>query len=348
MPYLEKPSPENSYAKTHAALLVSSYKRFTGKDLLPDEIASGDIPRVLFEAHFGLVSHNTDSVPVFNYGNQTALTAFELEWKSLYTFQCRSIERYRHGRVLFAGDAAHLVPILGVRGLTSGIDDAGNLAWKLAAVIQGIGGDRLLDSYSEERVFAAHENISQARKSTLFMTPPSRGHTLMRDAALSLAVAHEFARPLVNPRQTTAIVFPTSIINTPDTLGGDRPPVGATLPTCPVEWRDGNRTQACHLLDHVRLRPTIVQFGDHRAALAEASSGHAVDVVTLLDRPDPAFDGPCLIDNWQRARAVLGASGPDEGILVRPDGHIAARWTSPDVGFIRDALRRALGLEAST
>jgi len=80
MPCLEKPSPENSYAKTHAALLVSSYKRFTGKDLLPDEIASGDVPRVLFEAHFGLVSHNIDPEPVFNYGNQTALTAFELEW----------------------------------------------------------------------------------------------------------------------------------------------------------------------------------------------------------------------------------------------------------------------------
>ena len=249
--------------------------------------------------------------------------------------------------MLFAGDAAHLVPIFGVRGLNSGIDDAGNLAWKLAAVIQGTGGDRLLDSYSEERVFAAHENISQARKSTLFMTPPSRGHTLLRDAALSLAVKHEFARPLVNPRQTTAIVFPASIINTPTGLDLPGPPAGATLPTCPVEWRDGNGSGQGFLLDHVKLLPTLIQFGDHRSLLAKASAGQGVDIVTVLDRADAAFDGFCLVDSQGRARAVLGAESPDAGFLVRPDGHIAARWDTPDPDFISRALLRSLGLEAA-
>lgn len=271
---------------------------------------------------------------------------YELVWMSLYKAHCLTLDSYRHGRVLFAGDAAHLVPIFGVRGLNSGIDDAGNLAWKLAAVIQGIGGDRLLDSYSEERVFAAHENISQARKSTLFMTPPSRGHTLLRDAALSLAVKHEFAKPLVNPRQTTAIVFPTSIINTHADPHLPGPPAGATLPTCPVEWRDGNGSGKGFLLDHVKLRPTLIQFGDHRSLLASAAAGHGVDIVTVLDRADPAFDGFCLVDSQGRARAVLGAESPDAGFLVRPDGHIAARWDSPDPEFITMALLRSLGLEA--
>ena len=270
---------------------------------------------------------------------------YELVWMSLYKAHCLTLDSYRHGRVLFAGDAAHLVPIFGVRGLNSGIDDAGNLAWKLAAVIQGTGGDRLLDSYSEERVFAAHENIRQARKSTLFMTPPSRGHTLLRDAALSLAVKHDFARPLVNPRQTTAIVFPTSVINTPTAPQVPGPPSGATLPTCPVEWRDGNGSGKGFLLDHVKLLPTLIQFGDHRTLLAEAATGHAVDIVTVLDRPDPAFEGFCLVDAQGRARAVLGADSADAGLLVRPDGHIAARWDAPDRDVVRAALLRSLGLE---
>uniref|UniRef100_UPI0022EA4171 FAD-dependent monooxygenase n=1 Tax=Falsiroseomonas oryzae TaxID=2766473 RepID=UPI0022EA4171 len=177
---------------------------------------------------------------------------YDLIWISLYRAHTLTLPRYRAGRVLFAGDAAHLVPIFGVRGLNSGIDDAGNLAWKLAAVVKGEGGEALLDSYSEERVYAAHENIRQSRKSTLFMTPPSNGFALMRDAALSLAVSHDFARPLVNPRQTTAITFPESRLQTPDDARWTAGPVpGATLPNLPLPGGG-------HLLDHLRHRPLLL------------------------------------------------------------------------------------------
>ncbi len=94
-------------------------------------------------------------------------------WISIYNAKCLTLDRYRHGRVLFAGDAAHLVPIFGVRGLNSGLDDAGNLAWKLALVIQGQAHDELLDSYSAERVHATRENIAYGAKSTEFMAPPT-------------------------------------------------------------------------------------------------------------------------------------------------------------------------------
>ena len=233
---------------------------------------------------------------------------YDLVWTSLYKAHCLTLDRYRHGpqgRILFAGDAAHLVPIFGVRGLNSGVDDSGNLAWKLAAVIQGWGGDSLLDSYSDERVFAAHENIAQARKSTLFMTPPSAGFRLLREAALSLAVGHDFARTLVNPRQTTAIVFPTSVLNTPEHeawAGGAT--VGATLPTCPVEIRDGNRTAAGYLLDLAGLRPTVFQFGDHGEAVAAHLNGHAVDIVTILAAQDAAVAGAHIVDSTDRARGA--------------------------------------------
>lgn len=232
---------------------------------------------------------------------------WDLIWHSLYKAHCLSLPAYRQGRVLFAGDAAHLVPIFGVRGLNSGIDDAANLAWKLAAVLQGWGGDPLLDSYSSERVYATAENIAQAGKSTLFMTPPSRGYALMRDAALGLAVSEAFAKPLVNPRQTTAITFPDSPLSTPDEdawTGGPVP--GATLPNLPF----GNG----HLLDHLGLKP-LVLGGD-----------------LALERDSEAA---------RRLDAPAGA-----GYLIRPDGHVAARWKQMTPAKVAAAMARALGRAA--
>ena len=112
--------------------------------------------------------------------------------------------------MLFAGDAAHLVPIFGVRGLNSGLDDAGNLAWKLALVIGGRSAAALLDSYSSERVHAARQNIAYGAKSTEFMAPPHHGFKLMREAALRLASESEAVRSLdqsapVDARSTTRI-----------------------------------------------------------------------------------------------------------------------------------------------
>ncbi|MBD5633892.1 MAG: FAD-dependent monooxygenase, partial [Candidatus Eremiobacteraeota bacterium] len=184
---------------------------------------------------------------------------YRLIWHSLYKAHAVSLERYRHGRVLFAGDAAHLVPIFGVRGLNSGVDDAFNLAWKLANVLERRSEDRLLESYSSERVFAARENIRQSRKSTLFMTPPTRGFELLRDAALALAVDAPFARGLVDPRQTSAIAFPDSPLSTEDAgdwgAGTARP--GATLPQVRIE-RSG---EPGHLLDALGTRPLALVYG---------------------------------------------------------------------------------------
>jgi 3-(3-hydroxy-phenyl)propionate hydroxylase len=272
---------------------------------------------------------------------------YELVWSSLYKAHCLTLDSYRHGNVLFAGDAAHLVPIFGVRGLNSGIDDAANLAWKLAAVIENRGGDALLDSYSDERVFAAQENIRQARKSTLFMTPPSAGFTLMREAALSLAVAHSFARPLLNPRQTSAITFPDSPLSTPDReTWPNGIAVGATLPTCKVTLRRGNARRSGHLLDAMGRDATALLFvgpaglasGDDRA-LAAASERWKLEIVLVAANgaAHPRFTS--VEDSAGRAAALLsGAEGV--GYLVRPDGHVAARWQQFDPTRLETALAR--------
>ena len=107
-------------------------------------------------------------------------------------------------------------PSLACAGSIQGSDDAGNLAWKLAAVMRGEAADSLLDSYSIERVHAARENIRYGAKSTEFMAPPNYGFRLMREAALRLALENDSVRSLVNPRQTTAIEYVDSPLNIAD------------------------------------------------------------------------------------------------------------------------------------
>jgi len=120
------------------------------------------------------------------------------------------LDDYRHGRVFFIGDAAHIVPIFGVRGLNNGLADAENLGWKLAAVLNGEAGEALLDSYSPERRGATLDVFANATKSTRFMTPPTRGWRLAREAALSLSLKHEFPRDLANPRQMQPYTYSES------------------------------------------------------------------------------------------------------------------------------------------
>src|SRR5207253_4713902 len=94
---------------------------------------------------------------------------FELEWASVYTFSCLRMDSFQHGRVFFAGDSAHGVSPFGARGANSGVQDAENLAWKLACVLQGRAPEALLDSYGAEREYAADENILNSTRATDFI-----------------------------------------------------------------------------------------------------------------------------------------------------------------------------------
>ncbi|MEZ5728763.1 MAG: FAD-dependent monooxygenase [Burkholderiaceae bacterium] len=119
---------------------------------------------------------------------------------TVYTANTLTLPDHRAGRVLFAGDAAHILPIFGVRGANTGFQDAENLAWKLALVESGAADVRLLDSYSHERVNAAREICAEGGRSTRFMSPPSAGYRLLRDATLSLVLSQDWPKDLLHWR----------------------------------------------------------------------------------------------------------------------------------------------------
>jgi 3-(3-hydroxy-phenyl)propionate hydroxylase len=258
---------------------------------------------------------------------------FDLEWASVYTFRCRRIERFRHGRVIFAGDSAHQVSPFGARGGNSGVQDADNLAWKLAAVLAGRAPEALLDSYDAERVPAADENILNSTRSTDFITPKSDAARAYRDAVLELAAQHEFARPLVNSgRLSRPSTYAGSPLNGDAGWDGGAVP-GAPAPDAPV-LQDGRPDWLLrHLGDGFRL----IVFGPPDPALvASLPAGLAAVFVTAGETPGALFDHAGMAA--ARFAAPHGAA-----VLIRPDQHVAARLVAPDPDAVRAALDRALG-----
>lgn len=264
-----------------------------------------------------------------------------VEWVSIYTFQARRLERFRHGRVLFAGDAAHQVSPFGARGGNSGIQDAENLAWKLAYVIQGKAPDRLLDSYDAERGEAAEENILLTSRSTRFLTPKTPAERVFRDAVLGLAGEHPFARTLVNSgRLSTATVHRRSPLNGPG-RGAAGIPVGGPCPNLSLSEQGGK-----HLLDQLGRRFQLLCFAGRSGVPAGLDTLQDIEpIVVTRGRSEAAHGAHTLEDTSGRLHEVFAA---DDGCcyLLRPDQHVAAAWDRFDPAAIKAAHRRALGLEA--
>jgi 3-(3-hydroxy-phenyl)propionate hydroxylase len=282
-------------------------------------------------------------------------------WTGIYKANALTLERYRSGRVLFAGDAAHLVPIFGVRGANSGIDDADNLAWKLAFVIKGLAAEQLLDTYSDERVAAAHENLSYGTKSTEFMAPPSFAFELMRNAVLGLAVRHAGVRSLINPRQTSAITYQASPLNAALDASAefDAGPVpGAVLAEVPLTiiGETGPKTSRDgYLTDLVQPTFTAFCFTDDGSVPADLrmlgesmrQRGIPLRVIPLAGMAGVAPDGLHGRDSTGRLFAMYGARHGTL-YLVRPDGHVLARWRRGTAANAAAAIERTLCLHSAT
>lgn len=256
---------------------------------------------------------------------------FELEWVSVYRFACRRMDNFRHGRVIFAGDAAHQVSPFGARGANTGVQDIDNLAWKLQLVLDGKAPDSLIDTYGEERQYVADVNLQHSTRATDFITPKSKTSRAMRDAVLSLARDYEFARPLVNSgRLSTATNYDNSRLSTPDGSAFNAPFAipGAFCPDAPVQSQ-GNAED--YLLNHLGKGFVALIFDKHAHEKAFEVGG--IEVVPLIVGRDIEDKDGLL---GQRYDAQAGTV-----YLIRPDQHIAARWRSFDERLIANAVKRA-------
>lgn len=292
------------------------------------------------ESHLRMIGERDDWAPI---------------WISLYKANALTLETYRQGRLLLAGDAAHLVPIFGVRGANSAFEDADNLAWKLALVLKGVAGDDLLDSYSAERVYAARENLLQGMKSTEFMSPPSFGFDLMRTAVLGLATEHTFVRPLINPRQTQAICYTQSSINGPSVgefAAGPGP--GCVAHECPLTLVGNAGPRDAHLTELIEPRFSTLCFTEKGvippglAALEQTLQAAGIPFrVVALARDRPTHDSSVIgWDHTGRLFRMYGAT-PGTVYLVRPDGYVLARWRQPTPEVVHSAIKRALQMSTS-
>ena len=244
-----------------------------------------------------------------------------LEWTGFYGARALALPDFTHDRVLFAGDAAHLVPIFGVRGLNSGMEDAETLAWMLAAVVNGAADSALLKSYSSERHAAWQQNIDNAGKSTLIMSPGSEGYRCTRDAVLELAAARPEFAELVNPRQSSATHAHLSPLTWP--IAAE---VAGVLPGDPME----DRRIGASSLNTLRGNGFSLVTVDVDAAEAQ----RAADALAARLAPEPVT---VVAADAELAEALGARAG--EVFVVRPDGLVLARLDGvARVGEVADHL----------
>jgi 3-(3-hydroxy-phenyl)propionate hydroxylase len=242
------------------------------------------------------------------------------------------MDKFIHGRVIFAGDAAHQVSPFGARGANSGLEDAENLAWKLDRVLRSISPESLLQSYHIERSAAADENIRESTRSTDFMAPGSRQEARLRKAVLSLARETDFGKRMINGGRLSVPSIYDSPLSTADCdawRGGPRP--GASMLDAPIAASAG---ESAYLTD------AFIKAGT-RFTLLEFANGAAVDA------PDDI--GVIRIggnDGFSDLVGLVGArydAGPGTAYLLRPDGYVAARFRQPTRTALDAALARAAG-----
>ncbi|MCY7295233.1 FAD-dependent oxidoreductase [Alteromonas sp. a30] len=283
---------------------------------------------------------------------------FELEWASVYTFQCRKMDDFIHNRVFFIGDAAHQVSPFGARGANGGVQSVENLVWKMANVMKGYAPEPLLWTYNDERQHGAAENLMNSTRSTDFITPKSEMSHIFRDETLRLAKKHAFARPLVNSgRLSKPCDYRHSRLNTftgDDFNLGVAP--GFVCKDAPIQKQGENAwlmnqlgtqfslmlnidvpANECDALktliqEVVNVEPKI------RVLMISKDAKNAVEFSALDNAKDIS-----LIEDTKSLIQERYDLHPGSGYLVRPDQIVCARWKTLSIPSIKEAQQRALG-----
>jgi 3-(3-hydroxy-phenyl)propionate hydroxylase len=300
--------------------------------MLPDakaeEVSREDVVRARLNAQFG-----------------RTLSAEECEivWVGAYAYRSECLDHMKHGRVFFVGDSAHVVSPFGARGGNSGVQDADNLAWKLAAVVQGRASPALLGSYHDERHEAAEHNVLVTNRTARFLRPADGAERLFRTAALGLARKHAFARQLVN----------TGRMSTPNTY--TRSPAceatgGRATQNVVFAWADGSRGELIELMQWAGARLLLLVFGDLTGPAAQRLQKLSKDTdlrcVQVIAPGGNAAATEHVIDTQGHLQATCHVFG-HAWALLRPDGYLVATGESVDAS-LGHALTTALGAPPST
>ncbi|MBL8470339.1 MAG: FAD-dependent oxidoreductase [Rhodocyclaceae bacterium] len=273
---------------------------------------------------------------------------FELLWSSVYTFQCRRMEQFRHGRVLFAGDSAHQVSPHGARGANSGMQDVDNLAWKIDLVLKDQAPLDLLNSYGVEREYAAEENLRNAKRATAFITPKNKHARRFRDAVLALARRQPFARRLVNSgRLSVPVILLESPLNTPDA----EPMTNGPVPGSPLlDVMLSEHGESLRLAQAVGSGFCLLLFcgrdgvpdeADVLALQAAAGEVAALGMLALTGAAAACRPGLRILHDAELAAHAAYDALPGTAYLLRPDQHVCARWRRLEPALLRAALLRA-------
>ena len=261
---------------------------------------------------------------------------YDIVWVGPYAYRSECLDQLRHGRVFFVGDAAHVVSPFGARGGNSGVQDADNLAWKLAAVMQRRAAPALLHTYHEERHEAATHNVLVTNRTARFLRPADGAERIFRTAAISLAKRYAFARQLVN---TGRMSVPNVYSRSSACLASG----GRALPNVALCWADGSPGDVADLLKWAEGRLLLLVFG----LLTNAQASRIVKLtrltglrcVQVLASNIPSAAKEHVLDPQGHLAASVGGAF---WMLLRPDSYIAATGQKLDRQLTR-ALSTASG-----
>jgi len=262
-------------------------------------------------------------------------------WADVFRIHCRTSPGFRRGRVLLAGDAAHINSPAGGQGMNSGIQDAHNLGWKIARALAGGAREPLLASYEEERRAVILTNVDRYTDlltRAFLLAPPLLRRVTLAGARLGLS-RPALSRRLLRRAAMLDTRYPRSAL-----ISGTGALVGARAEDGPVRLPDGRPGR---LLDLVARDAALLLFQD-----SSLPAWNAAEVAQIVGQvpglrvwrlvAGDVSSGPADVADagglWSRWGARRGSAA-----LVRPDGHVGWAAERPTAAALRDGVRRALG-----
>lgn len=264
--------------------------------------------------------------------------ACEIVWVGPYAYKSQCLHHLHHGRVFFIGDTAKVVSPFGARGGNTGIADADNLAWKLAAVLSGKAAPRLLASYNQERIQAAQRNVHVTNRTARYLRAPEGMEKTFRSASIGLAKHHAFAKALIN----TGRMAEANRYDVSDVCQAD---AGFMVQNVALQFSSDSTGNLADLLQWANGRLLLLVFGElsrkEITKLQSISALAAVYAVQVVHKKH-ADVLEHVMDKNKTLRSACQCEKA-QWALLRPDAYLAAKGKAIN-GQLVKALATSLAL----